>query len=87
MQSEITQFVVHEHKARRAGLHYDLRIKVGNVLKDWAFRKPIPLEAGLKRLGIEQPDHHPSWLDFEGDITDGYGAGTLNIWDKGEIRN
>ena len=80
-----TEFVIHEHRAKRAGLHYDLRIRVGDVLKDWAFRKPIPLENGIKRLGIEQPDHHPSWLEFEGEIKDGYGAGELRIWDRGVI--
>ncbi|MFQ6011618.1 MAG: hypothetical protein ACE5KG_05550, partial [Nitrososphaerales archaeon] len=43
VQSEqTTRFVIHEHKARKAGLHYDLRIKIGEVLKDWAFRKSIP---------------------------------------------
>lgn len=60
---------------------------MGNVLKDWAFRKPLPEEVGTKRLGIEQPDHHTSWLNFEGTIEDGYGAGTLKIWDKGKIND
>jgi len=83
--NQLTDFVIHEHNARKAGLHYDLRIKFGYVLKDWAFRKPIPLESGLKRLGISQPDHDLGWLDFEGSIEDGYGAGELKIWDKGKI--
>ena len=80
-----TRFVIHEHKARRAGLHYDLRIKVGDVLKDWAFRKSIPEQVGVKRLGIKQGDHDPIWLDFEGTIEDGYGAGEITIWDKGDL--
>ena len=80
-----TRFVIHEHKARRAGLHYDLRIQVGNHLKDWAFRKTIPEQVGIKRLGIKQDDHHPVWLDFEGTIEDGYGAGEITIWDKGDL--
>ena len=83
--NQLTDFVVHEHNARKAGLHYDLRIRVEDVLKDWAFRKPIPLESGVKRLGIEQPDHDLSWLDFEGSIEEGYGAGELKIYDKGKI--
>lgn len=80
-----TRFVIHEHKARRAGLHYDLRIQVGNHLKDWAFRKTIPEQVGVKRLGIKQDDHHPVWLDFEGTIEEGYGAGEITIWDKGDL--
>ncbi|MEZ0346369.1 MAG: DNA polymerase ligase N-terminal domain-containing protein [Infirmifilum sp.] len=78
------RFVVHEHDARRAGLHYDLRIEMDGVLKDWAFRKAPPLEPGVKRYGLQQEDHDLSWLGFEGEIKEGYGAGTMKIWDKGE---
>ncbi|MCS7112947.1 MAG: DNA polymerase ligase N-terminal domain-containing protein [Nitrososphaerota archaeon] len=77
------RFVVHEHIARRAGLHYDLRIEVNGVLKDWAFRKPLPEDVNVKRFGVAQPDHDLSWLDFEGEIEDGYGAGIIKIWDRG----
>jgi DNA ligase D-like protein (predicted 3'-phosphoesterase) len=78
------RFVIHEHNARRAGLHYDLRLEMDGVLKDWAFRKPLPLEPGVKRYGVQQEDHDLYWLDFEGEIEEGYGAGTMKIWDKGE---
>lgn len=77
-------FVVHEHKAKRAGLHYDLRLEVNNTLKSWAIRKPIPLESGVKRLAIEQEDHELEYANFEGVIEKGYGAGEVKIWDKGE---
>lgn len=78
------RFVVHEHDARRAGLHYDLRLEMDGVLKDWAFRKQPPLEPGVRRYGVEQEDHGLEWLDFEGEIAEGYGAGTMRIWDRGE---
>ena len=80
-----TDFVIHEHKAKKAGLHYDLRIKIGDTLKDWVFRKIPPTEIGVKRLGFEQPEHNAIWLDFEGIIEEGYGAGELNIWDRGKV--
>jgi len=80
-----TDFVIHEHKAKKAGLHYDLRIKIGDALKDWVFRKIPPTEIGVKRLGFEQPEHNAIWLDFEGIIEEGYGAGELNIWDRGKV--
>jgi len=80
------RFVVHEHRARRAGLHYDLRLEMDGVLKDWVFRKPPPENTGVKRFGIAQPDHDLSWLDFEGEIENGYGAGVMNIWDRGFYR-
>ncbi len=78
------RFVVHEHHAKKAGLHYDLRLEMNGVLKDWAFRKQPPLKTGVKRFGVQQPDHDLFWLSFEGEIKDGYGAGTMKIWDKGE---
>lgn len=77
-------FVVHEHHARRAGLHYDLRLEIDGVLKSWAFRKEPPTGRGVKRLGIPQPDHDLSYASFQGEIKEGYGAGTVKIWDRGE---
>ncbi|MEM3545703.1 MAG: DNA polymerase ligase N-terminal domain-containing protein [Candidatus Bathyarchaeia archaeon] len=77
------RFVVHEHNAKRAGLHYDLRLESNGVLKDWAFRKAPPESVGVKRFGISQEDHDLSWLDFEGEIKEGYGAGVMKIWDRG----
>ncbi|MEM2730055.1 MAG: DNA polymerase ligase N-terminal domain-containing protein, partial [Candidatus Korarchaeum sp.] len=38
--------MVHEHHARRAGLHYDLRLEMSGKLRDWAFRKEPPLKPG-----------------------------------------
>jgi len=77
------RFVIHEHYAKKAGLHYDLRLESNGVLKDWAFRKAPPEDVGVKRFGLAQEDHDLSWLDFEGEIREGYGAGTMKIWDKG----
>jgi len=79
-------FVIHEHHAKRAGLHYDLRLEIDGVLKSWAFRKSIPTTRGIKRLGIPQPDHDLWYASFEGEIKEGYGAGLVKIWDKGEFR-
>lgn len=76
-------FVVHEHKAKRAGLHYDLRLEMEGVLKSWAFRKEPPTVRGVRRLGVLQPDHELSYGSFEGVIEEGYGAGTVKIWDRG----
>jgi len=79
-------FVIHEHHAKRAGLHYDLRLEIGGVLKSWAFRKEPPTTPGIKRLGIPQPDHDLWYANFEGEIKEGYGAGLVKIWDRGEFK-
>ena len=76
-------YVIHEHHAKKAGLHYDLRIEIDGVLKSWAMRKEPPTIKNIKRLCIPQPDHELSYADFEGEIPQGYGAGIVKIWDKG----
>lgn len=78
-------FVIHEHHALRAGLHHDLRLEITGVLESWAVPKGVPTSADQgRRLAIKMPDHPLTYIEFEGDITEGYGKGTVEIWDEGE---
>ena len=78
-------FVIHLHHAKRAGLHYDVRIRNDSYrLTDFATRKnPTDMKHGDKIVLFQQPDHTLTWLTKEGQIVSGYGAGSVKIWDEG----
>ncbi|HEX5585052.1 DNA ligase D [Gaiella sp.] len=75
-------FVIQRHDARR--LHYDLRLERHGALASWAVPKGLPLHAGERHLAVHVEDHPLDYGSFEGEIPQGqYGAGTVEIWDRG----
>ena len=82
-----SQFIVVEHNATKARLHWDLRFIMpkSQLWMSFAVRKGIPLNPGQKVLAVRTHDHTKEEALFLGTIPPGeYGAGKLKKWDDGQ---
>lgn len=80
-----SKFVIMEHQANKAGLHFDLRFKMPNS-NNWdsfAVRKGVPTLPGKKVLAVRTTVHSEREALLTGKIEQGYGAGILKKWDEG----
>ena len=82
---EQSQFVVQLHDATT--LHFDLRLRFGDILRSWAVPKGPSLDPSVRRLAVPVDDHLLSAGDFEG-VHEGSsrGTGAVIIWDEGSAQ-
>jgi len=80
-----SKFIVVEHDAKKARLHWDVRFQMpkSKIWASFAVRKGVPLQPGKKVLAVRTHDHTEKEALFLGTIKDGYGAGRLKKWDDG----
>ena len=80
-----SRFIIVEHHAIKARLHYDLRFKMpgSSNWASFAVRKGVPTNPGQKVLAVRTHDHTTPEALFIGTIKTGYGAGQLKKWDDG----
>ena len=81
---DLLDYVVQEHHARRAGRHFDVRLgDKERGLYSWATKKGLPQEPRTPISLFRQPLHAHEYGQFEGEIPEGYGAGTVHAAEKG----
>ena len=75
--------MIQKHKA--TALHYDFRLEIGGTMPSWSVPKGPTLDPGVRRLAMPTGPHDLEYRHFEGTIGEGYGAGTVMIWDEGRF--
>jgi len=79
----VFEFAVHDHHAERRGRHFDLRLgdpSTGHA-HSWAMHASWP-KPGEKTWAILQPTHSVPYMDFKGEIPEGYGKGKVDLHDR-----
>lgn len=75
------RFVLLRHDHPR-GLHFDLMLETGGVLRTWALANVPEPDGTIDCRPL--PDHRMAYLDYEGPVSGG--RGSVVRWDRGTFR-
>lgn len=82
---QFVDFIVQRHLAEKAGPHYDVRLGLPETgLFSWATKKELP-KPGERRALFQQPLHRHEYGQFEGEIGEGYGKGSVKKHEEGKL--
>jgi len=84
------RFVLLEHCWN--GVHWDLMLETGEVLRTWAIDAPVVAGADLPARALAH--HRRVYLDYEGDVSGNRGTVrridegvyTAEVWEEGRVR-
>lgn len=79
------RFVVQEHHAKKAGLHWDFRLEDEDnpgMFDSWVIKKLGKVRQRCYLMIAVEP-HSEVCAYFEGEYGPGYGEGPVHVWDKG----
>lgn len=88
-ENQVWTLSLQKHYAEKAGIHYDLRLSPtssGQSAYSWVVKNGLPTP-GNKALAIEQPTHSFEYMQFSGEIKEGYGKGKVELvmYDKVDV--
>ena len=79
-------FLIQEHDAVKAGLHWDIRFEKDGILESFVITKHRLPEKKEQLLEVKVNDHSWNWQFFEGLIGPGFGEGTVKtVFDPSEV--
>ena len=74
-----TKIAIQRHDAKKAGVHYDLRLNIDETAYSWAIPKAKLPNPGEKLLATQTYDHDVDYMRFQGKIGPGYGEGNVHL--------
>lgn len=82
----VTNMAIQDHRALKAGQHFDVRFNIKGRGVSFVTRKHLPAKPGEVHRLVRTPDHRVEYMNWEGEIPYGqYGGGRVMLHDKQDV--